>query len=152
MAEVRKKGKSGQRGIKQVDRVQDTELFISDYKDGNGNSVRLGKIRLAHEINNGIKDIAHELSVSKADLVRRLFIDFIKDYKEAKATGAIQKFTPAQTIERYLTSRYEFFQLFNELKKQTKYLEESKSPEVKILSRQINIIAQMLNLTNKNVI
>ena len=152
MAEVRKKGKSGQRGIKQVDRVQDTELFISDYKDGNGNSVRLGKIRLAHEINNGIKDIAHELSVSKADLVRRLFIDFIKDYKEAKATGAIQKFTPAQTIERWLTSRYEFFQLFNELKKQTKYLEESKSPEVKILSRQINIIAQMLNLTNKNVI
>ena len=152
MAEVRKKGKSGQRGIKQVDRVQDTELFISDYKDGNGNSVRLGKIRLAHEINNGIKDIAHELSVSKADLVRRLFIDFIKDYKEAKATGAIQKFTPAQTIERYLTSRYEFFQLFNELKKQTKYLEDSKSPEVKILSRQISIIAEMLNLTNKNVI
>ena len=67
MAEVRKKGKCGQRGIKQVDRVQDTELFISDYKDGNGNTVRLGKVRLAHEINNGIKDIAHELSVSKAD-------------------------------------------------------------------------------------
>ena len=54
MAEVRKKGKSGQRGIKQVDRVQDTELFISDYKDGNGNTVRLGKVRLGHEINNVI--------------------------------------------------------------------------------------------------
>ena len=40
----------------------------------------------------------------------------------------------------------------NELKKQTKYLEDSKSPEVKILSRQISIIAEMLNLTNKNVI
>ena len=152
MAEVRKKGKSGQRGIKQVDRVQDTELFISDYKDGNGNSVRLGKIRLAHEINDGLKHIAHDLNTTKAELVRTLFVDFIQDYKEAKATGAIQKFTPAQTIERYLTSRYEFFQLFNELKKQTKYLEDSKSPEVKILSRQINLLAQMLNLTNKNVI
>ena len=152
MAEVRKKGKSGQRGIKQVDRVQDTELFISDYKDGNGNTVRLGKVRLAHEINNGIKDIAHELSVSKADLVRRLFIDFIKDYKEAKATGAIKHFTPEESIEGFINRRYDFFQLFNELKKQTKYLEDSKSPEVKILSRQISIIAEMLNLTNKNVI
>ena len=152
MAEVRKKGKSGPRGIKKVDRVQDTELFISDYKDGNGNSVRLGKIRLAHEINDGLKHIAHDLNTTKAELVRTLFVDFIQDYKEAKATGAIQKFTPAQTIERYLTSRYEFFQLFNELKKQTKYLEDSKSPEVKILSRQINLLAQMLNLTNKNVI
>ena len=103
MAEVRKKGKSGQRGIKQVDRVQDTELFISDYK-------------------------------------------------EAKATGAIKHFTPEESIEGWLHRRYEFFQLLTELKKQTNYLEESKSPEVKILSRQINLLAQMLNLTNKNVI
>ena len=152
MAEVRKKGKSGQRGIKNVDRVNDTEMFCSEYKDENGKQVRLGKIRLAHEINNGIKDIAHELSVSKADLVRRLFIDFIKDYKEAKATGAIKHFTPEESIEGWLHRRYEFFQLLTELKKQTNYLEESKSPEVKILSRQISIIAEMLNLTNKNVI
>ena len=152
MAEVRKKGKSGQRGIKQVDRVQDTELFISDYKDGNGNTVRLGKVRLAHEINDGLKHIAHDLNTTKAELVRTLFVDFIQDYKEAKAIGAIKHFTPEESIEGWLHRRYEFFQLLTELKKQTNYLEESKSPEVKILSRQINLLAQMLNLTNKNVI
>ena len=152
MAQAMKKGRSGQRGIKNVDRVNDTEMFCAEYKDENGKQVRLGKIRLAHEINDGLKHIAHDLNTTKAELVRTLFVVFIQDYKEAKATGAIQKFTPAQTIERWLTSRYEFFQLFNELKKQTKYLEDSKSPEVKILSRQISIIAEMLNLTNKNVI
>ena len=152
MAQAMKKGRSGQRGIKNVDRVNDTEMICAEYKDENGKQVRLGKIRLAHEINDGLKHIAHDLNTTKAELVRTLFVDFIQDYKEAKATGAIKHFTPEESIEGFITRRYDFFQLFNELKKQTKYLEDSKSPEVKILSRQISIIAQMLNITNKNVI
>ena len=50
MAQALKKGRSGQRGIKNADRVNDTEMFCSEYKDENGKQVRLGKIRLAHEI------------------------------------------------------------------------------------------------------
>ena len=152
MAQALKKGRSGQRGIKNADRVNDTEMFCSEYKDENGKQVRLGKIRLAHEINDGLKHIAHDLNTTKAELVRTLFVDFIQDYKEAKATGAIKHFTLELSIEVWLHIRYELFQFLNELKKQTNYLEESKSPEVKILSRQINLLAQMLNLTNKNVI
>ena len=37
MAQAMKKGRSGQRGIKNVDRVNDTEMFCAEYKDENGN-------------------------------------------------------------------------------------------------------------------
>ena len=36
MAQALKKGRSGQRGIKNADRVNDTEMFCSEYKDENG--------------------------------------------------------------------------------------------------------------------
>ena len=70
MAQALKKGRSGQRGIKNADRVNDTEMFCSEYKDENGKQVRLGKIRLAHEINDGLKNIANDLNTTKAELVR----------------------------------------------------------------------------------
>ena len=81
MAQALKKGRSGQRGIKNVDRVNDTEMFCAEYKDENRKQVRLRKIRLAHEINDGLKQIAHDLNTTKAELVRTLFVDFIQDYK-----------------------------------------------------------------------
>ena len=45
-----KRNKKGQKGIPQKDAVQDKELFVAVVNDENGNVVRLGKFRLAHEL------------------------------------------------------------------------------------------------------
>jgi len=153
MTQARKRGRSGQRGIKQVDKVQDTVLFVAEFKDENGNHVRLGKIRLAHEINDSLKKIAYDLKTTKSGLCRGLFIDFIKDYNEAKATGAIKQFTPEATIEGWLQRRYDFTQLANKFSQEyNTILKNSQSDEVKSLANLVAYLGQMINITNKNVI
>ena len=102
--QAKKRNRSGERGIRNVDKVQDVDLFVDQYKDEDGRIVRLGKIRLSHEINNSLKTIAHELKISKAGLVRALFVGFIKHYKDSKATGANKHFTPESTIQGWLNA------------------------------------------------
>ena len=150
--DVKQRGRSGARGIKNVDKVQDKEIFAATFTDENGKVVRLGKSRLSHEIVNLLSKIALETKITRSELIRVVLEDFIKYYYEAKAVGGKQVFTASISIEAWLQERNDFVVLLNEIKKQASYLEESKSPEVKILSRQINLLAQMLNLTNKNVI
>lgn len=151
--QAKKRNRSGERGIRNVDKVQDVDLFVDQYKDEDGRIVRLGKIRLSHEINNSLKTIAHELKISKAGLVRALFVGFIKHYKDSKATGANKHFTPESTIQGWLNDRNEFTQLVRQLVQQNNFIQSnSKSAEVKALATQLSILGQMINLTNKNVI
>jgi len=151
--DVRKRGRSGARGIPKVDKVLDKEMFIDKYTDENGKHIRLGKFRLSHEVNNLLANIAYQLKVSRSELVRTLLETYVRHYQEAKEVSARPYLTPALSIESWLQERNDFTILMNQLKEQNRLIQEnSKSPEVKVMSTQMAILAQMLNLTNKNVI
>jgi hypothetical protein len=150
---VKKRGRSGARGIPKVDKVLDKEMFIDKYTDENGKHIRLGKFRLSHEVNNLLANIAYQLKVSRSELVRTILETYVRHYQEAKEVNARPYLTPALSIESWLQERNDFTILMNQLKEQNRLIQEnSKSPEVKVMSTQMAILAQMLNLTNKNVI
>jgi len=151
--DVKKRGRSGARGIPKVDKVLDKELFIDKYTDENGKHIRLGKFRLSHEIVNLLSNIAYQLKVSRSELVRTLLENYVKHYQEAKLLNAKPYLTATHSIESWLQERNDFSVLMNQLKEQNRLIQEnSKSPEVQVMSTQMAIIAQMLNLTNKIVI
>ena len=136
-----------------VDRVLDKEMFIDQYTDENGKHIRLGKFRLSHEVNNLLANIAYQLKVSRSELVRTLLETYVRHYQEAKEVNARPYLTPALSIESWLQERNDFTILMKQLKEQNRLIQEnSKSPEVQVMSTQMAILAQMLNLTNKNVI
>ena len=61
--------------------------------------------------------------------------------------------TPATSIESWIQERNDFTILMNQLKEQNELIQQnSKSPEVKVMSTQMAILAQMMNLTNKTII
>jgi hypothetical protein len=147
-----KRGKSGQRGIKNVDPVQDNVLFIDQFEE-DGKTVRLGKYRISHEITNRLAVIAHELKTSRSALIREILIDFIKFYDESKLIGGERFFEASKTIQDWVQERNEFAILLKSIISKDHIMDlESKSPESKMLSQQLVVIAKMLNLTNKNVL
>ena len=151
--DVKKRGRLGARGIKNSDKVQDKELFVATYTDENGKLVRLGKFRLSHEIVNLLSNIAYQLKVSRSELVRTLLESYVRHYQEAKEVNARPFLTPATSIESWIQERNDFTILMNQLKEQNRLIQENtKSPEFKVMSKQIAILAQMMNLTNKTII
>lgn len=151
--DVRKRGRSGARGIPKVDKVLDKEMFIDKYTDENGKHIRLGKFRLSHEVTNLLANIAYQLKVSRSELVRTLLESYVRHYQEAKLVNARPFLTPATSIESWIQERNDFTILMNQLKEQNKMIQQnSKSAEVKVMSTQMAILAQMMNLTNKTII
>ena len=147
-----KRGRSGQRGIRDVDPVQDKELFIDEF-DENGKHIRLGKYRVSHEITNRMAQIALELKSSRSALIRTIIIDFIKFYDEARLIGGRRFFEAEKTIHEWVQERNEFAPLLQSIISKDHLMDlESKSPECKMLSQQLVVLAKMLNLTNKNVL
>ena len=151
--DVKKRSRLGARGIKNADKVQDKELFVATYTDENGKLVRLGKFRLSHEVTNLLANIAYQLKVSRSELVRTLLESYVRHYQEAKLVNARPFLTPATSIESWIQERNDFTILMKQLKEQNELIQQnSKSPEVKVMSTQMAILAQMMNLTNKTII
>ena len=147
-----KRNKTGQRGIKNVDKVQDNELFIDEFEE-KGKSVRLGKYRISHQIVKRLASIALELKTSRSGLIRSILVDFIKYYDEAKLIGGKRFFEPETPISEWVQERADFSHLLTSIISKDHIMDlESKSPEVKMLSQQLVVLAKMLNLTNKNVL
>ena len=148
-----KRNKKGQKGIPGKDAVQDKELFGAVVNDENGNVVRLGKFRLAHELDNALGRVATELKVSKSELVRSVLTNFVQYHDEAKEIGGERFFEAKKTIEQWVQGRSEIAQLLSSIISKDHIMDlESKSPESKMLSQQLVVLAKMLNITNKNVI
>ena len=148
-----KRNKKGQKGIPQKDAVQDKELFVAVVNDENGNVVRLGKFRLAHELDNALGRVATELKVSKSELVRSVLTNFVQYHDEAKEIGGERFFEAKKTIEQWVQGRSEVAQLLSSIISKDHIMDlESKSPESKMLSQQMVVLAKMLNITNKNVL
>tara|TARA_Y100001938_G_C8045050_1_gene408357 strand:+ start:360 stop:815 length:456 start_codon:yes stop_codon:yes gene_type:complete len=148
-----KRNKAGQAGIPSVDPVLDKELFAVITQDENGKAVRLGKFRLAHELDNALGRVANELKVPKAKLIRTVLTSFVQYHDDAKQIGGERFYEIQKTIEQWIQERSEFAPLLTSLISKDHLMDlESKSPECKLLSQQLVLIGKMLNLTNKNVI
>jgi|TARA_B110000495_G_scaffold182331_1_gene177792 hypothetical protein len=148
-----KQGKSGMRGTPTVDRVQDVDLFIEEYKNPDGTRVRTGHAKIAHEINNALGRQAKELKVSKSRLIRNILESFVKYQDESKAIGTNRFFDARVSIEGWIAERADLNALLMEMRaKDIIVNDESQSPEVKMLSMQMVVLAKMINLTHKNLL
>ena len=149
----KKRDKSGQRGVPKVDRVNDKEMFISHYLDEDGKRQRVGKFRIAHEICDAMTRIALELKTSRSELVRSVLEEFVKFYDESKSIGGERFFEASKTIEQWVRERGHFKPLLRDMISKDHLMDlESKSPECKLLSQQLVLLAKMMNITNKNVL
>ena len=74
-------------------------------------------------------------------------------YTEAKMLGGNPFFNTSKTYEAWLQERQDVKLLMNEIIKMNNTMQEnSKSPEVKLLSQQIVALTKMMNLTHKTVL
>ena len=149
-----KTGKAGKRGIPEVDKTQDYDFFIDEYTDPKTKKkFRLGHATMAHQTNNALTRIAPELKISKSMLIRRVLESFVKYHDEAKAIGGQRFFEPEPAFENWISSRNDVTILLNQIIAQNKIMNDnSKIPESQMLSRQLTTLAQMINLTHKNLL
>ena len=148
-----KTGKTGKRGIPKVDKTQDYDFFIDEYVDESGKKQRIGHATMAHQTNNALTRIAPELKISKSMLIRRVLESFVKYHDEAKAIGGQRFFEPEPAFENWISSRNDVTILLNQIIAQNKIMNDnSKIPESQMLSQQLTTLAQMINLTHKNLL
>ena len=149
-----KTGKTGKRGIPDVDKTQDYDFFVDEYTDPKTKKkFRLGHATMAHQTNNALTRIAPELKISKSMLIRRVLESFVKYHDEAKAIGGQRFFEAEPAFENWLNQRNDVTQLLNKMVEGTKFIKEnSTSKEVSCLSEQLTTLAQMVNLTHKNLL
>jgi hypothetical protein len=149
-----KTGKSGKRGIPTVDKTQDYDFFIDEYTDPKTKKkFRLGHATMAHQTNNALTRIAPELKISKSMLIRRVLESFVKYHDEAKAIGGQRFFEAEPAFETWISERNTITQLLKQITEQDQIMNDnSKSPEIKMLSQQLTTLAKMINLTHKNLL
>ena len=149
-----KTGNKGKRGIPTVDKTQDYDFFIDEYTDPKTKKkFRLGHATMAHQTNNALTRIAPELKISKSMLIRRVLESFVKYHDEAKAIGGQRFFEAEPAFETWISERNTITQLLRQIIEQDQIMNNnSKSPEIKMLSQQLTTLAKMINLTHKNLL
>ena len=148
-----KTGRTGKRGIPKVDKTQDYDFFIDEYVDESGKKQRIGHATMAHQTNNALTRIAPELKISKSMLIRRVLESFVKYHDEARAIGGQRFFEPEPAFENWINSRNDVTVLLRQITEQDQIMNDnSKSPEIKMLSQQLTTLAKMINLTHKNLL
>ena len=146
-------GKTGKRGIPKVDKTQDYDFFIDEYVDESGKKHRIGHATMAHQTNNALNRIAPELKISKSMLIRKCLESFVKYHDEAKAIGGQRFFEAEPVLENWINERSEMAQLLKSMiSKDLLMQENTKNPEVLMLSQQLTTLAKMMNLTHKNLL
>lgn len=148
-----KTGKTGKRGISKVDKTQDYDFFIDEYVDESGKKHRIGHATMAHQTNNALTRIAPELKISKSALIRKCLESFVKYHDEAKAIGGQRFFEAEPVFEGWIGERNQISQLLSSMiSKDLLMQENTKNPEVLMLSQQLTVLAKMINLTHKNLL
>ena len=148
-----KTGKTGKRGIPKVDKTQDYDFFIDEYTDPDGKKHRIGHATMANQTNNALTRIAPELKISKSMLIRKCLESFVKYHDEAKAIGGERFFQAESSFEGWITERNTITQLLNQMVEKNNIMDKnSNNPESKMLSQQLTTLAQMVNLTHKNLL
>ena len=146
-------GKTGKRGIPKIDKVQNYDFFIDEYIDETGKKHRIGHATMAHQTNNALNRIAPELKISKSMLSRKCLESFVKYHDEAKAIGGQRFFEAEPVLENWINERSEMAQLLKSMiSKDLLMQENTKNPEVLMLSQQLTTLAKMMNLTHKNLL
>ena len=146
-------GKTGKRGISKVDKTQDYDFFIDEYVDESGKKHRIGHATMAHQTNNALTRIAPELKISKSMLIRKVLESFVKYHDESKAIGGQRFFEAEPVLENWINERSEISQLLSSMiSKDLLMQENTKNPEVLMLSQQLTTLAKMINLTHKNLL
>ena len=153
MGTKEKTGKTGKRGIPKVDKTQDYDFFIDEYVDEAGKKHRIGHATMAHQTNNALTRIAPELKISKSMLIRKVLESFVKYHDEAKAIGGQRFFEAEPTFEGWINERNDIRMLLKSMiSKDLLMQENTKNPEVLMLSQQLTLLAKMINLTHKNLL
>ena len=140
----------GEGGIPQVDRVRDTDIFVAEFYE-DGKKQRLGHAKLCHQMNNSLGRISKSLKVSKSLLIRRILESYIKFFDESKAIGGKTHFNIVKSMEGWIAERYDMSECQKEILQMNKMIQDnSKSPEVQLMSKQLVVMSKMMNLVHKN--
>ena len=142
------RGQRGLRGIPEKDAVNDKSIMVND-----GKGSREGHTRIDRDTLNGLDKAALELKIGRSELIRKVCKSFCMYFTEAKMLGGNQFFNTPKTYEAWLHERTQVRELLNNITQMNKEMQEnSKSVEVKIMSKQIVALANMMNLTHKTVL
>ncbi len=141
-----KRNKSGLRGIPELDPVNNKSIII----DKNG---RKGHTLIDSDTLNVLNKAAKALKIGRAPLIRKILQSFCMYFTEASALGGNPFFNTPKTYEIWLQERSDVRVLMNEIINMNKTMQEnSKSPEVKLISQQMVALTKMMNLTHKTVL
>ena len=138
-------GKTGVRGIAQTDEVFNKTLYVDD----NPNS-RKGIFKCTDDLVSSLERCAADLKISRSEVIRKALTSFCRYQEDAKAFGKNRFYSTPKTFDMWVTERTDIMNTLLEIQKLNKTItENTKSPEVKFLSQQINLLANMINLTHK---
>lgn len=108
---------------------------------------------MANQTNNALTRIAPELKMSKSMLIRKCLESFVKYHDEAKAIGGEKFFQAESSFEGWINERNTITQLLNQMVEKNNIMDKNtNNPESKMLSQQLTTLAQMVNLTHKNLL
>ncbi len=138
-------GKTGIRGIPQTDKHLDRTMYVDD----NPNS-RKGIFKCTDDLVSSLEKCAADLKISRSEVIRKALTSFCRYQEDAKAFGKNRFYSTPKTFEMWVSERMDIMNTLLEIEKLNKTINENtKSPEVKFLSQQINLLAKMMNLTHK---
>jgi len=149
-----KRNKDGLRGIPYTDVVNNKSIMVNDGgNDKDGNPTREGHTRIDSDTLNTLSKAAKELKIRRAVLIRKVLQSFCMYFTESKELGGNPFFNTPKTYEIWLQDRSEVKVLVNEIINMNNTMQEnSKSPEVKLLSKQMVTLTKIMNLTHKTVL
>jgi hypothetical protein len=149
-----KRGKDGLRGVPFLDVVNNKSIMVNDgKKTKDGKLSREGHTKIDSDTINTLNKAGKELKIGRAALIRKVLQSFCMYFTEAKALGGNPFFNTPKTYEMWLQERSDVKVLMNEIIKINNTMQEnSKSPEVKLLSQQMVALTKMMNLTHKTVL
>ena len=142
------RGQSGLRGIPKKDAVNDKSIMVND-----GKGSREGHTRIDRDTLNGLDKAALELKIGRSELIRNVCKSFCMYFTESKMLGGTPFFNTPKTYEEWLHERTQVRELLNDITNLNKEMQaNSQSTEVKVMSKQIVALANMMNLTHKTVL
>jgi len=141
-----KRNQDGLRGIPELDPVNNASIIV----DKNG---RKGHTLIDSDTLNVLNKAAKALKIRRAPLIRKILQSFCMYFTEASTLGGNPFFNTPKTYEIWLQERSDVRVLMNEIINMNKTMQEnSKSPEVKLISQQMVALTKMMNLTHKTVL
>tara|TARA_B100000953_G_C17832804_1_gene362401 strand:+ start:42 stop:536 length:495 start_codon:yes stop_codon:yes gene_type:complete len=146
--EKAKIGKGGLRGTPRLDDVNNKSIMVND-----GKGSREGHTRIDGDTLKGLDRAAKELKIGRSELIRKVCRSFCMYFTESKMLGGNPFFNTPKTYEMWLHDRTQVRELLNDITKMNKEMQvNSQSMEVKMMSKQIVALANMMNLTHKTVL